>query len=596
MIKNISNKDLQIGFIEKHSMDMLKVELRKMMYEGLNIELDCIHVEDLNEGDRIEKYFDCSQLINFIKDKDFIKITETSNYIDPEIKAINSVDTLVSKLTSDYMSNLELILRYLAKETFAQKAYILMYDEDTNKYIPLISLDGNYDWIPNENLLSLANRYNNGVLINSNFKDNIIDLYKEFLPKATRALICVPIGIQKSEIIYTGKDRRRNSYYDALRNEGYIYLETERVFNRFDELRHKLTCSLVQLIYINMENYKLKILSTMDKLTGVSTRKYFEQEYKRIFDDAKRGGSSFAVLMLDIDDFKKINDTYGHRKGDEVLNQIGKCLKNGVRATDLVARYGGEEFIIILKDISKKDAKKIGEKIRKSVEKIQVSKVEEPITISIGLAMFPEHSQFKEELIEKADQALYNAKESEKNKTVVWNANLFNTLHRADRLAGIISGNMNQDQRNILAILDIIDLTNSNMPKEDKIFEFLGRLLETVDAESCTLIELDENKNPGEIYSRTRMQQEWGEIPFIDMDIVQRAIDTKRGTFLIDWENVENVDLILNSPNWQSIIVFPMESRGEVQSIIYMTVPLKEKEFDYNSYNMVKVLGGVFQL
>jgi len=88
----------------------------------------------------------------------------------------------------------------------------------------------------------------------------------------------------------------------------------------------------------------------------------------------------------------------------------------------------------------------------------------------------------------------------------------------------------------------------------------------------------------------------WGEIPFIDMDIVQRAIDTKRGTFLIDWENVENVDLILNSPNWQSIIVFPMESRGEVQSIIYMTVPLKEKEFDYNSYNMVKVLGGVFQL
>ena len=95
--------------------------------------------------------------------------------------------------------------------------------------------------------------------------------------------------------------------------------------------------------------------------------------------------------------------------------------------------------------------------------------------------MFPKHSQFKEELIEKADQALYNAKEKGKNKTVVWNADLFNTLHRADRLAGIISGNTNQDQRNVLAILDIIDLTKSNIPKEDKIFEFLGRLIETVE-------------------------------------------------------------------------------------------------------------------
>ena len=305
-------------------------------------------------------------------------------------------------------------------------------------------------------------------------------------------------------------------------------------------------------------------------------------------------GSNFAVLMMDIDDFKKVNDTYGHRKGDEVLNKIGNCLTDNIRSTDFVARYGGEEFVIILKNINEENAKKIAEKIRENVEKLQISKIEKPITISIGIAMFPKHSQFKEELIEKADQALYNAKEKGKDKVVVWNADLFNTLHRADRLAGIISGDTNQDQRNILAILDIIDLAKSDIPKEDKIFEFLGRLIDVIEAETCTLIELHENKNTKEIYCRTRMKQEWVEKPFINFNIVEKAINTKKGEFLIDWENVENMDLILNIPDWQSIIVLPMEFKGEIQGIIYMTVPLKEKEFDYNSYNMVKVLGGIF--
>lgn len=594
LIKNIPNKDLQKGFIRKHNTDMIKKELNVMMYKALDIELDCICIDELDAQDRIEKYFDSAQMIDFIKDSDFIKITETSNYVDEDIKSIDSVETLMSKLTSNYKINLQLILKYLAKETFAQKGYILMYDEDNNRYIPLVSLNGNYDWIPNENLLSLANRYEDGVLISNSFGDNTVDFYREFLPKGTRSLICVPIGLQRPDMLYMGKDRRQNAYYSNQRNEGYIYLETEKVFNRFDKTRHKLVYSLVQIVYINIENYRLKILSTIDKLTGTSTRKHFEQEYKKIFNDAKMKGSNFAVLMMDIDDFKKVNDTYGHRKGDEVLNKIGKCLKDSIRNTDFVARYGGEEFIIILKDINEKNAKEIGEKIRKNIEKLQVSKIEEPITMSIGIAMFPKHSQFKEELIEKADQALYNAKEKGKNKTVVWNADLFNTLHRADRLAGIISGNTNQDQRNVIAILDIIDLTTSDMPKEDKIFEFLGRLIETVDAETCTLIELDKNKNIKGTYCRTRMKQEWAEKSFVNFDIVEKAINTKKGEFLIDWENVENIDLVLNTPNWQSIIVFPMEFRGEIQGIIYMTVPLKEKEFDYNCYNMVKVLGGIF--
>ena len=176
--------------------------------------------------------------------------------------------------------------------------------------------------------------------------------------------------------------------------------------------------------------------------------------------------------MIDIDRFKNINDTYGHRKGDEVLNRIGHCLVDSVRSTDLVAKYGGDEFVIILRNIIESEARKIGEKIRSNIKRIKVSKIEDTITISVGISMFPKHSQFKEELIEKADQALYRAKEKGRNMVVVWDTHLANTLNRVDKLAGILSGNTNQDQRNILAILDVIELVRENIGREEKYLNF----------------------------------------------------------------------------------------------------------------------------
>jgi hypothetical protein len=259
-----------------------------------------------------------------------------------------------------------------------------------------------------------------------------------------------------------------------------------------------------------------------------------------------------------------------------------------------VGRYGGEEFIIILKDANKCEAMKIGEKIRKSMEKINIPQIKEPITVSIGIAGFPEHGQFKEELIEKADQALYNAKEEGKNKVVIWDAKIFDTLHRVDRLAGIISGNINHDQRNILAILDVIDLVKGNLNQDEKIYEFLGRLIETVEAETCTLIYLDKSKKPIKTYSRIRLKPGWIEEPIINYNLVNRAVLNKKGEFLIDWENINNMDLVLNNPKWKSVIVYPIDFNGEINGVIYGIVPLSEKEFDYDQYNMVKTLAGIF--
>lgn len=592
-IKNIPDRDLQINFIKSRRTDNIKIKLLDVVYKVFNKRLDCTCIDDLNPEDNIEKYFDYNSLFNLIDDSQFTRITEI-NYLYEETKGIFSVEDLIQSLTNDYNYNLKLILKYISKETFAQKGYILIFDEATNRYIPIISLDGNKDWRPNENLLALANRYEKGILISSSLGSNVIGLHKEFLPRDTRALICIPIAALATDTYPRGEDRRKNLIEYNRRNEGYIYLETGRIFNRFDEERHRLANTLTKILYINIENYKLKILSNIDKLTGTYTRKYFDNEFNRTLIEAKRKDDSFAVMMMDLDRFKNINDTYGHRKGDEVLAQIGNTLSNSIRGTDVVARYGGEEFVVILKNVGEDEAKNIGEKIRLNIQNLKVVNIENPITISIGISMFPTHSQFKEELIEKADQALYCAKEKGRNRVIVWNAELANTLNRVDRLAGILSGNTNMDQRNILAILDTINIMKENTGKEEKIFTFLGRIIEILEAEYCALIEIDPYNKPSNIYARSRLNLNWIEPNFINVTIVDRVLAKEKGEFLIDWDSVNEMNLILNTPNWQSVIAIPLIFKDKIKGIVYITVPIKEKEFDYNNYNLAKVLCDIF--
>lgn len=594
LIKNIPDRELQIGYIKRHKGDDIKLKMTQTIEKALGIKVDSIYIKDIDLDQNIEKYFDYRPLIAIMDDEDFNNIIE-SNYYYGDIKDISNIETLISNLTSDYEYNLNLILKYIGRETLAEKGYILAYDDEKSKYLPIASLNNNdMYWFPNENLLSLANRYEDGILITNGKEPNIIGLHREFLSKDIRALICVPIkGIQREDN-FLEIERRRKNWITSQKVEGYIYLETGRVFNRFDNKRLRLTNCLSQILYMSIENYKLKILSTIDKLTGIYTRKYFENQFNRVFDEARLNSENFAILMLDIDRFKNINDTYGHRKGDEVLNRIGQCIKDSVRKTDIVARYGGEEFIIILRNVDLKEAKDIGEKIRINIQELRVSHIEEPITISIGISQFPKHSQFKEELIEKADQALYNAKEKGRNKVVVWEPHLENTLNRVDKLAGILSGNINQDQINILALLDIIELINSNINKEEKILEFLGRLVETIEGEYASLILFDKKGEQGDVLSRSRLNQKGERKPFINQDIVNRAIANRKGEFLIDWDSLDEMDLLITgTPNWQSVIVIPLEFEGEIKGIVYISVPLKEKEFDYNDYNMVRVLCSV---
>ncbi len=161
----------------------------------------------------------------------------------------------------------------------------------------------------------------------------------------------------------------------------------------------------------------VEALAITDGLTGLYTRRYFFERLGEEFERSKRHGFKFSFLMLDIDDFKKCNDTYGHLVGDAVLKEVAHIAKAGVREIDLVARYGGEEFCVILPETDKAGAMLVAERIRKRVEENIFKAYDEKlnITISVGLAAYPSDSEEAFDLIDRADKALYTAKSSGKN-------------------------------------------------------------------------------------------------------------------------------------------------------------------------------------
>lgn len=156
-----------------------------------------------------------------------------------------------------------------------------------------------------------------------------------------------------------------------------------------------------------------------DYLTGLRTRGYFEQQLELEFKRAERKQQKFALLMIDIDHFKILNDTFGHHVGDQLLRDVTSILMKDMREVDTVARYGGEEFVIILPETTETGAVFVAQRLRRAVDQAKFFAGSphsvQHLTISIGVAVYDTDAQFKRDLIEFADAALYAAKHDGRN-------------------------------------------------------------------------------------------------------------------------------------------------------------------------------------
>ena len=231
---------------------------------------------------------------------------------------------------------------------------------------------------------------------------------------APRAYLCTPLVAQGDAlgILYLGFTARGRLSPEPL-----------------TESKRRVAATVAEQIALGLANVRLREVlrsqSIRDPLTGLFNRRYMEETLEREVRRAQRAGRPMAVLMLDLDHFKRINDDFDHDAGDALLREIGAALLRNLRREDVACRFGGEEFVLVLPEASLADAERRAEELRGEIKRLRVSdkgRLLGPVTISVGLAAYPEHGLASDALLHAADAALYRAKREGRDRVVIGEA------------------------------------------------------------------------------------------------------------------------------------------------------------------------------
>jgi diguanylate cyclase (GGDEF)-like protein len=204
------------------------------------------------------------------------------------------------------------------------------------------------------------------------------------------------------------------------------FMLAARAEKRFGKDVREMLGVIATQVAVSLQNgllYKrMETMATTDGLTGLTNHRTFQDRFRDLLERAQRHGYKAAVLLCDVDHFKKVNDTYGHPVGDEVLRRVAKVLQEVARKIDITARYGGEEFAVVLDNADVHQARAVAERLRQEIGKLVIESEKGPLSIteSIGVAAFPDDGRDRATLIERADHALYHAKHTGRNRVVTY--------------------------------------------------------------------------------------------------------------------------------------------------------------------------------
>lgn len=219
------------------------------------------------------------------------------------------------------------------------------------------------------------------------------------------------------------KESEDGTLYVPIEKNGHplALVRLTRNDGHYDPLRLKMLAVIASHVAVALENSRLYFIAITDELTHLYTARHFRFCLGRSFENFLRFGEKFSLLMIDIDNFKMVNDTYGHPVGDTVLAGVSRCLLDSLRDNDLPFRYGGEEFAVLLPGTDQSGAHHVAERIRADVAATTFDPggSDLRLTVSIGVACCPQHADSMKALILAADQALYSAKRNGKNRVFI---------------------------------------------------------------------------------------------------------------------------------------------------------------------------------
>lgn len=554
---------------------------------------------------RLETVTDLKSLMNFLKDEDQSGIksfyqrrfrdnkllhtmagnTVVQSIIDKKmgIEAGEiSANNLVADLKYSNLKNIEQLAEFIRKVTWATGLGVISYENKEFHNILWLGEQTNekeMDIILNQSMAA------QDVLVSSRYWSvkELVENKKDFCQR--KSYFCIPISGNRKH----HRDRRNN---DKI--SGYIYLESRFAIDRFTGESYEKIKNWVNLIGIFMENYNLSMKYMLDKMTGAYNRQYFDSYIKMELEECQQvKEQTFSMVIMDIDNFKLVNDTYGHSEGDVILKKFTEIVQHNIRSYDMFARYGGEEFALILKEMNSTEAYRISERIRLALERELNDPAGKPVTASLGVSTFREHGVWEEELIRRADMAMYRAKSEGKNKVVVWSEEIGDGRQATAESFSVRRVFAENEE------LEKLMITGLNLTKYGgasyKITRFLEEIVSYFRGQVLYQIHWEDQN----IRSIWRYQQ--GELinlgkdldKEINLNIVRKVAEGKEGIFTIDWEDITKTDELTGLPEWYSVMCAPVISIGQVSSLLYMKSPFRKKEFTHQDSEGFQLLSTI---
>ncbi len=349
-----------------------------------------------------------------------VTLEASRNALDRKIFEIETLfkASQAMNFQSDTEKLVRQILEMAARALKARRASIMLQVDQTDELMTKIvwGLEGVEPGTPlqtttrikrGEGVAGAVLQSGNSIIVNEGSRDPLFKSYESTVDYEAQIqnLISVPLKV---------KDRVT----------GVINVVNKLEPGGFTPEDQRLMEALAQQAAMAVEHARLYELAITDGLTRLFIHRYFQARLEEEILRAKRYHTTVSLILFDIDHFKKFNDTYGHQQGDIVLMEVAKILKQTVRDTvDIPARYGGEEFAIILPETDARGAQLVAERLRKNVEGHDFPGQDKPlhVTISLGIACFPDHASSKPVLIKKADIALYHCKKLGRNCSSIFN-------------------------------------------------------------------------------------------------------------------------------------------------------------------------------
>ena len=298
---------------------------------------------------------------------------------------------------------LRMILEKFIKAMKAQRGSILMYNEDENVLAVAVACGEGFEktiqrvrLAPGEGVAGKVFQEQTPLILN-NISEEMFKPYDDPVEFDVKSIMCIPLILEKKPI-------------------GVINLVNKRSGD-FSQADHTLGMTLASQIALTIEKSRLYELAVTDGLTKLFVHRYFQIALDGELKRAKRYKNPASLILMDIDHFKKFNDTWGHQTGDMVLVHTARLLKESLRSPDIAARYGGEELAVILPETDAARAMLVAERIRKAIEDFDFPGTTQAlkVTVSVGVSSFPQHAETKLNLIRCADEAMYSCKKAGRN-------------------------------------------------------------------------------------------------------------------------------------------------------------------------------------